>query len=132
MLQILRNWFRNRQAKRLRLQKNPWKKLLTGLYQEVDNVSRRPLPPWQLFMSYEHDSVMKLYDARFPHVSSKKRARDINARSKIARELFDDLTEEEQEEYEAESMRLYEESLEANEAERKEVEKENIEENVEA
>lgn len=110
--QVLRNWFRYRNGKRNRLLNNPWRKLLDGLHRDTEGTSRRALPPWQLFMSLEHDQVMAEYDRRYPGCNAYTRARDMAARTKIARELFAELEETEQEEYELECMRLHDAALE--------------------
>lgn len=107
LYQSLKQWWRFRQTKRRNEAKNPWTKLLDGLYREAGGVAPRALPPWQLFMSVEHELIMKEYDLRFPGRDKITRARDINRRAQIAREMFVELSEDEQDEYEEDCRRMH-------------------------
>ena len=98
--------------------KNPWTSVLKHLTEEAAAVSPRALPGWQYYMSVESQAVWDEYDRRNPQASKAVRARDIHGLCKIARELFDELSEDEKAGYEATAKELHQKEYAAYKAER--------------
>lgn len=109
--QAVKRWFRFRQHKRVKKSANPWPDIIHNLQHGIVTARRRTLPAWQLFMSEQHAAVVEEYCRRFPDRSDKQRAKDINGRSSIARELFKQLEQDEQDEYEQQAKVLFEQEV---------------------
>lgn len=90
---------------------NPWPNVIHSLQHGVLTARRRTLPGWQLFMSHQHAVVVQEYSRRFPDRSEKERAKDIDGRCVIARELFKQLEDSEKLEYEQQAKELFDQEV---------------------
>lgn len=112
MQQSIMNWYRYRNNVRKRSQQNLWQYLLRSLSSGKDpSTSPRPLPPWQLYMSIEHEAIVAELAERHPEMERRDLTRNIHLRADLAREMFKELDIELQEEYQMEADSLHNEEM---------------------
>lgn len=92
------------------MKKSPWKSIFKNL-DEAEALPPRKLPSWQLLMTRNHDEVNAEYDRLHPESDVKRRAKAIGERCRIARVLFEELAEDEQEAWRAEAKQSFDEQV---------------------
>ncbi|KAF7799068.1 hypothetical protein EIP86_010298 [Pleurotus ostreatoroseus] len=100
----IEGWYRYRDKVVKGNVENPWSELLKALRAPPGRAPRQ-LPAWQVWMAENSDQI----NARCDERKARGLTAHIGDRNKIARELFQNLSEEEQKEYETSSKQRFDE-----------------------